>query len=713
MATELAKAYVQIVPSTEGIKGELSKSLGGEATSAGKEAGKKSGGSFVSSMAKTLAGGAAAVGAAGTALVSNITKGASEVAGLGDKIDKASQKLGMSAQAYQEWDYVLNLAGTSMDNMSAGMKTLTNRLDEAANGGENAQAMFEMLGISLDDINSMSREDLFAKTIEGFQGMADSTERAALATDIFGKAGQELTPLFNQSAEATQAQIDLANEYGMVMGDDMVKASAAFLDSQTTLQNTLGGIKNRMLGEFLPALTQVSEGLAAFLAGDDSGLDKMQEGITGFIDSLTNSLPKVMEFGSNVIMAIGSGIIQNLPSLFSTVTQLMSDAINFMVNYMPFIVQVGMDLIVQFANGIVQAVPTLMPTMIQVVFDIAQQIIQSLPTIVETGIEVIQALVQGVIDAIPILVENIPPLIDTAVDTILECLPMLIECAIELVVAITQALPDIITTVINILPDLIESIVEGLIACIPMLIECAVQLTVAVVKALPQIFMAVVNALVKLVKDLAAKVKERWPEFKAAAQEWLAKIWIGIQEKWGTLIQNIINFFKQIPQKIAQALANIKEVGRNLVQGLWNGITNVTGWVLDKIRGFGQSILNGIKRIFGIGSPSKEMAYFGEMLDAGLAKGIEGNTRPISNAIDDITTMTTRGFSSTVGVQSALSVDHTASGMDQLIYMVAALAEKVDHLQVWLDGDTLVGGISERMDGALGVANTRKARGLA
>ena len=60
MATELGKAYVQIVPSARGIKGSVSSLLNGEVTSAGNEAGNSFGGKFVSTFKKIAA--AAAIG---------------------------------------------------------------------------------------------------------------------------------------------------------------------------------------------------------------------------------------------------------------------------------------------------------------------------------------------------------------------------------------------------------------------------------------------------------------------------------------------------------------------------------------------------------------------------------------------------------------------------------------------------------------------------
>lgn len=60
-------------------------------------------------------------------------------------------------------------------------------------------------------------------------------------------------------------------------------------------------------------------------------------------------------------------------------------------------------------------------------------------------------------------------------------------------------------------------------------------------------------------------------------------------------------------------------MGKHLVEGIWNGIKNTTQWILDKIKGFGQSILDGMKSFFGIHSPS---TLFRDEIGKFMAKGI-------------------------------------------------------------------------------------------
>ena len=149
-----------------------------------------------------------------------------------------SQRLGLSYEGFQRWDYILGQSGVDIDSMQTGLKTLTNQLDDARNGSADAQARFEALGLSLEDISNMSREEVFESVISGFQRMEDSTERAALANDLFGRSGQNLTPLFNQSVEETQALAQAAEDLGLIMSDDAVKASADYQDALDTMQRT-------------------------------------------------------------------------------------------------------------------------------------------------------------------------------------------------------------------------------------------------------------------------------------------------------------------------------------------------------------------------------------------------------------------------------------------------------------------------------------------
>jgi hypothetical protein len=178
-------------------------------------------GKGLGSAAKVGAAAVAAVGAAAVGAGVALVKGTGDVAAYGDNIDKMSQKMGISAKAYQEWDAVLQHSGTSIDSMSRGMQTLQKNAVNSAD-------KFAKLGLTQEQIANMSTEELFSATITGLQNMGEGAERTALASELLGGSAKELGALLNTSAEDTQAMKDRVNELGGVMSDDAVKADFDF-----------------------------------------------------------------------------------------------------------------------------------------------------------------------------------------------------------------------------------------------------------------------------------------------------------------------------------------------------------------------------------------------------------------------------------------------------------------------------------------------------
>ena len=100
-------------------------------------------------------------------------------------------------------------------------------------------------------------------------------------------------------------------------------------------------------------------------------------------------------------------------------------------------------------------------------------------------------------------------------------------------------------------------------------------------------------------------------------------------ENLPTIIVEIVKAVPQIIAGIVKAFGSlmykIVEIGGNIVKGLWSGITQLASWLWDKVSGWISSIWDGICDFFGIHSPSKEMAWVGEMLVKGLAGSIDDN----------------------------------------------------------------------------------------
>lgn len=584
MATgsDIAKAYVQIIPSADGIQGKLTEVMGGEA----EKAGKASGGKFGKAMGTALKVGGAAVTAfagATAAMTGAIVKGASATAEYGDNIDKMSQKLGLSSTAYQKWDYVLSQSGADINSMGTGLKTLTNKLDDAKNGSESAQAMFAQLGLSMEDLATMSREDVFAATITGFQGMADSTERAALANDLFGKSGQELTPLFNTSVEETQALMAATEELGMIMSDDAVQAAANYQDSLDTLKRTFGGVKNSLMSEFMPSITSVMDGLTALLSGDEGGINQITVGLDAFVAHISQAMPKILAVGSELIVTLANAIVENLPTLLPAALDAISTIGEGLLENLPMIIEVGLQLLLSLAQGIVDALPTLIPTIVEVVLQIVETLTQpdTLSSLIDAAIAIMMALTDGLIEALPTLIERAPEIVANLVDAIVENTPKLLEAAFQIIVAI----------------------VRGIIQNLPQMLQSGQDIVNKILSGIGQLFS-------KLVEQGRVVVEKIGNGLKNAASKAL---------QWGReLVQKVVS-------GISNAASSLVSAGLNIVEGIWNGISNGYSWITSRISGWVGDVLSYFKRLLKIGSPSKVFEdEVGKWMALGLGEGFVG-----------------------------------------------------------------------------------------
>jgi len=215
--------------------------------------------------------------------VTSLTAMAFKSAEATDRIDKMSQQLGLSRQAFQEWDYVLSQNGVSIDSMKGGMKTLTNMTDDLRSGTATATDAFSRLGISMDDIDGKSQEEVFSMVINSLQGVEDESQRAAIANDLLGRSGADLAPLLNAGADSAEALKEKARELGLVLSDESIDAGVEFTDTMDSLKRSFGAVASEVGVEVMP----IFQKLAAWII---------------------DNMPQIKEFASNAFNAVGNSI---------------------------------------------------------------------------------------------------------------------------------------------------------------------------------------------------------------------------------------------------------------------------------------------------------------------------------------------------------------------------------------------------------------------
>ena len=128
-------------------------------------------GSTVKAVGKALAVSVAAIGTAAVASGKKLWDMANQTAETGDQIDKTSQKIGISAESYQKWDYVFQRCGADVNNLQSGMKKLSGVITDAANGSDSAQAKLSAVGLSIEDLNGKSQDEQLSIVVSALQKM--------------------------------------------------------------------------------------------------------------------------------------------------------------------------------------------------------------------------------------------------------------------------------------------------------------------------------------------------------------------------------------------------------------------------------------------------------------------------------------------------------------------------------------------------------------
>lgn len=355
-------------------------------------------GSAVKKGSALAVAGITAVATGATIMGKKLYDSANATADYGDQVDKMSQKIGISAESYQKWDYVMQRAGTSVDNLKMGMKTLSKQAEANSDS-------FQKLGISQEEVKNLSQEDLFEKTIKGLASMEAGTERTTLATELLGRAGADLGPLLNEGSDAIEEQMEIAEKYGMVMSDKTVKASADFKDSLTTLSMTFQGLKNRMMGEFLPSLTSVTDGLAKLFTGDKSGLEDIENGISGIGSKLKEILPTMLEIGVSILESLAKSIIEALPDLVPVAVDVILSLVDFLVDNVDLLMQAAIQIVLALGTGLIEHAPDLVVAALKLIGSAVKAILSF--DWKSVGTNMIKGIAKGVTNAKKMLVEAV------------------------------------------------------------------------------------------------------------------------------------------------------------------------------------------------------------------------------------------------------------------------------------------------------------------
>ena len=195
------------------------------------------------------------------------TSAALSVSKLGDEIYHTAQRFNMSTEAFQEWSYIMERSGSSIDDLKGFLETLASEQSAVINGSEDTIATFEKLGLSAQEVASMGQEELFSETVKRIQNLGTANERSAVAYELFGDEASRLMNVLNMSNAEMQKAIDNYYLLGGAMSGELIQNSNSLQNSIANMKQAWQGISNTLAEVFIPIVQKVVNWLTkAFVA---------------------------------------------------------------------------------------------------------------------------------------------------------------------------------------------------------------------------------------------------------------------------------------------------------------------------------------------------------------------------------------------------------------------------------------------------------------
>lgn len=693
--TQLGKAYVQIVPSMQGLASELRRAFG-DSMPDGHKFGSSLGGKVVSGFGSTIKKGFALAAKAGIATISAAS------AGIGAIVKS-------SASAYA--DYEQNIGG---------IETLFK--DNADTIVKYASEAYKTAGISANDY--MQNVTSFSASL--LQGLGGDTAQAAKIaneamvdmSDNANKMGTDISSIQNAYqgfAKQNYTMLDnLKLGYGGTQAEmaRLINDSGVLGDSIKVDEKTVNSVS---FDKMIEAIHKVQTDL------DITGTTSKEAATT-----VSGSLGSVKAAWANLMAGMGD----KNADLKNLIKEMVSTVKTFAKNILPVIKQA--------LSGVTTLISELAP---DIAAELPQLVSDLLPQLIEAGTQIFQALVKGISDNIGTITQAAITAITTIATALIQNTGPLVQALATIITTIAQALPTILPDLTEAIKQQMPLISQAILDSLPAIIECATQIIVTIAETLANNINLIVDGAVKIIdtlamslsdSDTAKKLTEAAFKIVFTLTKEIVKnlpdilasgILIAVEIVKG-IAQGMVDFFAPVSDALSDKLLDLtdwfsrkwndfKEWGSDMIQAFIDGIKEKWQSLKDTVC----DVASSVKDFLGFSEPDKGPlsnfhTFAPDMMDL-FAKGIADNE-------DTITMQFNRSLQPLMDTDiippsfSALPEKSVNSGDNDTMNKIIALLETyfpqlAQQGNIYLDGDKL----TSRVDGKLGERVTSNERRLA
>ena len=646
MPANVATAYVQIIPSAQGIGGGIAQALGGDA--AATSAGQSIGGKLVSTIKGVIA--AAGLGAA---LGKALTEGAALEQSIGGVEtlfkDSADQVIAAADQAYRT-------AGVSANKYMEQVTSFSATLLQGLGGDTAAAAQYADKAIvqMSDNANKMGTD--ISSIQYAYQGFAKDNYTMLDNLKLgYGGTQAEMARLINDSGVLGDSIKVTAETVNDVPFDKIIDAIGVIQDDLGITGTTAQEAATTLSGSFASMQAAAQNVLANLTLGRDLGpaLDGLAQTVSTFL--VGNLLPAIW----NILSALPGALVSFVQSLGAQLVVALQGTFP------------------QLAAGLSAGLPQLMQTGAAMVQNLVQGVTTTLPAMLQAGTQTVTTAIQGLSQQLPSVLASGAQIVTSIVGGIAQMLPSIAQSALEIVSSLLTMIVENLPQVISAGAQILQSIVEGIGASLPQIVAAAVE----------------------MLAEFLQTIVQNLPQILAAGFDLITSLIEGI----GNALPGVITAAGEIASTIWDTITGIDwlDLGANIIRGLINGIGSMGGALWDAATKVAQSALDAIKSFFGIASPSRLMQLeIGPYIPQGLAIGIEKNAGYVTDAMDDLGLQSTARLRSAIAAGNPQPARADSRDPDLLAAIYAAAGQIVEAIQE-NGGDLYIG------DDVIGRANAR------
>lgn len=526
----------------------------------------------------------------------------------GKSIEEYAESVGKSVdEARGEYDALLSAQNTVLANASSAYKS----------AGLSANAYMETVtGFSAALIQSLGGDTEKAASVAdtAITDMADNANKMGTAMESIqnaysGFAKQNFTMLDNLKLgyggtkeemerllkDAAKLPGALGRKFDISNYADIVEAIHLVQDEMGITGTTAREAEKTISGSVASAKAAWTN-LVAGLADENADLGDL---IGQFVDSAATAGKNIIPRVQQILAGIGAAVQQLGPMISEQLPAIVK-------NVLPSLLDAGVSLLNGVIGGIVAAAPALVDAAMSTLTSLATYLTENLPMLVESAGQIVTTLVTGIGEALPQLLDISMQLRDTGV-----------QMLDQLVAGIETALPDMVSRLPQILENFLNFITENLPSVLDKGVELLNRLVNGIIGAIPDM----VAALPQIITSFVNFIAQNLPRIVSSGIELLTNLITGIIKAIPDLVRALPEIIVAIVKGIGALMGSILNIGKDIVSGIWEGIASMASWIKDKVTGFFGGIVDGVKGLLGIHSPSRVFAGIGENMAAGLGKG--------------------------------------------------------------------------------------------